>query len=78
MANEKGTGQTEAVCSNANSDVVWWIARMASLWEIRSSLEWDAVEGESPVGVTQREVGQFLSTVYWILGRKLGATNIQP
>ena len=78
MANEKGIGQTEAVCSNANSDVVWWIAHMIPLWEIQSSLERDATEGESPVGATQREVGQFLSTAYWILGRKLGATNIQP
>ena len=44
---------------------------------IRSSLEWDTSEGDSPVRENEKECDNFLSTIYWILGRNLGANNLQ-
>ena len=38
----------------------------------RSPLEWGAIEGESPVGVTSGGLGVSLSTARWISRGKLG------
>ena len=38
-------------------------------------LERKAIEGDSPVEVTEKDFSVFLSTVYWKLSRKLGDIN---
>ena len=42
---------------------------------IRTLLERRTAEGDSPVEVTEKELGGILSTIHWILSGKLGGIN---